>query len=236
MEFSEEISKHDLRIERCKRHEGRTIAFITAVLSGFRDCEEISEYGKFKKSLMEEYLSLLDGIPSDDTFRRFFSVIRHPRNNNDRCTLMDRPNGTNWVVRQCVTVGEALYLGKLHREWPWIKSFEVVVSERAKDGGSVREERYFITSLKMDAKLFLKTSRRHWGIENGLHWRLDMDFQEDKSRKRENAALNFSIINKMAISVLNCDKKKEPMVRKRQRAALNDEYLKSLLKNLETVL
>ena len=78
LDFAIEISKHDDRIDRCKKHEGRTIAFVTlcAVLSGFRGWEEIGEYGKCKQSLMEEYLGPLDGMPSHDTISRFFSLLK----------------------------------------------------------------------------------------------------------------------------------------------------------------
>lgn len=62
-----------------------------------------------------------------------------------------------------------LYLRKLRSEWPWVKSFGVIISERLGKEGVKREERYFITSLKMDAGLFLKTERDPWRVENGLH-------------------------------------------------------------------
>ncbi len=56
-----------------------------------------------------------------------------------------------------------------------------------------------------------------------------MDFLEDASRKRKNAATNFSVVNKMAIAILGTDKNKEPMRRKRQRASLSDDYLRQLI-------
>ena len=85
----------------------------------------------------------------------------------------------------------------------------------------------------MDAARALKTARMHWGIENGLHWRLDVDFDEDASRKRKNAATNFSLVSKMAMAVLRTDLKKEPLRRKMLRASLNDEYLRQLLDNFK---
>lgn len=83
----------------------------------------------------------------------------------------------------------------------------------------------------MNLFFYIKTAREHWGVENGLHWRLDVDFQEDASRKRKNAATNFSLVSKMAIAILNTDEKKEPMRRKRQRASLSDGYLRYLIDN-----
>ena len=57
-----------------------------------------------------------------------------------------------------------------------------------------------------------------------------------KGRKKKNAAINFSLVNKMAMAILSFDKKKEPLRRKRQRAALKEEYLKQLLGKLEEIL
>ena len=67
--FSTEVGNHDTRIDRCKRHEGRTIVFITlcAVLCGWRTWDEICEFGKYKKHIMEEYLGeLVGGIDIKD--------------------------------------------------------------------------------------------------------------------------------------------------------------------------
>ena len=139
--------------------------------------------------------------------------------------------GKSFCVRSCVAISDLSLIETFRKEWPWIKSFGMITLEREKDGEIVREDRYFITSLRADADLFLKTAREHWGVENGLHWRLDVDFLEDASRKRKNAATNFSVVNKMAIAILGTDKKKEPMRRKRQRASLSDDYLRQLIDN-----
>lgn len=84
--------------------------------------------------------------------------------------------------------------------------------------------------MEMDAEFFLEAARRHRGIENGLHWRLDVDFDEDSTRKKKNAAKNFSLILKMAIDILSLDKSKKPFSRKRMRMAMDEEYFKSMLK------
>lgn len=82
--------------------------------------------------------------------------------------------------------------GELYKEWPWIKLFGMVTSEKTVDSELDKETRYFVSSLYDNAKYFLKACKDHWGVENGLHWRLDVDFQEDDARKRKNAATNFS--------------------------------------------
>ena len=370
--FATEIATHDTRIDRCKRHEGRTIAFITlcAVICGYRTWDEICQYGRYKKTLMEEYLGPLDSTPSADTIGRFFALVKpesfegvyrewmaeifrlrkSPKDaqpdkeviavdgkeicgaaaaegspvrvvsayavksgislgqtivgektneipalrelvgeidikgaiitadalhcqketceaivsagadfflfvKSNQKSLMDAVVeavdtalnsrghtqvvqkkksydgrvGKDFKIRTCVAVSDLTLIEAIRREWPWIKSFGKVTLESEKDGELVKEERYFITSHKVDAGLFLKTAREHWGVENGLHWRLDVDFQEDASRKRKNAAINFSVISKMAIAILGMDQKKEPMRRKRQRASLSDDYLRQLI-------
>ena len=59
-----------------------------------------------------------------------------------------------------------------------------------------------IISLENDPKRILKFKRKHWGIENGLHWQLDVTFNEDDDRKRKNSAQNYSLIAKMTLNIL----------------------------------
>ena len=67
--------------------------------------------------------------------------------------------------------------------------------------------RYFITSLNESPEKILSYVRSHWGIENKLHWILDVQFDEDQSRKRnENAAQNYSIVLKIALNLLKNEK------------------------------
>ena len=152
-------------------------------------------------------------------------TLVHPRNNTSRAESEDRTHSRE-IHRVCIAIGEPLYLGRQREEWTGIKSFGAIISENE----SGNETRYFISSMEMDAEFFLEAARRHWGIENGLHWRLDVDFDEDSTRKKKNAAKNFSLISKMAIAILSLDKSKKPFSRKRMRMAMDEEYFKSMLK------
>jgi predicted transposase YbfD/YdcC len=70
-------------------------------------------------------------------------------------------------------------------------------------GKTEREIRYYITSLKPDAARLNAVIRQHWGIENKLHWVLDVGFGEDLDRKRAgHAAQNFSLLNRIALNLL----------------------------------
>ncbi|MDR1235846.1 MAG: ISAs1 family transposase, partial [Holosporaceae bacterium] len=76
-------------------------------------------------------------------------------------------------------------------------------------GKETEEERYYISSLSLDAQTLNDVARKHWGIENRLHWRLDVIFNEDKACIRnDNAAENMNIMRKWSIAVLVKAKKK----------------------------
>jgi predicted transposase YbfD/YdcC len=94
--------------------------------------------------------------------------------------------------------------------WKDLKSVVMIVSEREVKGEASSEVRYYISSRKTSAKEFASMARRHWGIENGLHWTLDVTMGEDASRVRKgNGAKNFALLRRLAVSVL----KKSPCTR-----------------------
>ncbi len=95
----------------------------------------------------------------------------------------------------------------------------------------VTEVRYYISSATDDAKTFNANIRKHWGIENKLHWTLDVIFDEDRQHKRtKSAAQNFSFIRKIALNLLKQDKSKGSLVTKRLKAGWDDKFLIHLLK------
>jgi predicted transposase YbfD/YdcC len=118
--------------------------------------------------------------------------------------------------------------------WPGLQSIVRINSERAekKTGKITRETRYYISSLSNDAAMFNVKIRQHWAIENNLHWTLDVIFNEDALlMKSGNSAVNFSIVNKMALTLLDREKStKMSKPSKRLTAALDDEY-RSLVLN-----
>ena len=91
--------------------------------------------------------------------------------------------------------------------------------------------RYYISSLKADVEDFQRAIRSHWGIENKLHWTLDVAFSEDDSRKRiGNSAQNFSLINKIALNLLKNEKTAKQGVKgKRLKAGWDNQYLLKIL-------
>lgn len=95
------------------------------------------------------------------------------------------------------------------------------------------ETRLYLSSLKPCAKTLEKNIRAHWGVENSLHWILDVAFNEDASMKtNQNAVQNFSIINRIALNLLANDKTKKRSIKgKRLDAGWDNEYLLKILKN-----
>ena len=95
----------------------------------------------------------------------------------------------------------------------------------------VAQIRYFLSSYAGDPQRLARAIRRHWTIENGLHWVLDVTFAEDHSRVRdERAARNLALLRKIAINLANRDRGSAGSVRaKRKRAGWEDGYLLQLL-------
>ena len=118
-------------------------------------------------------------------------------------------------------------------EWTSLQALVRIESERYhKATGKIeREIRYYITSLSPDAARLNSVIRQHWGIENKLHWVLDVGFGEDLDRKRAgHAAQNFSILNRIALNLLKNDKSSKRGIKgKRLKAAWNIPYLLKLL-------
>lgn len=122
-------------------------------------------------------------------------------------------------------------LDKMYKEWKDIRTIVETSSERLllKKGKVQKEKRYYITSLEMNAENIHELVRAHWKIENNLHWQMDVAFGEDRDRKTKNAARNFSLICKMALTLLQRDKKKVSIKTKRKIAGWAQEYLEQVI-------
>ena len=94
------------------------------------------------------------------------------------------------------------------------------------------ETRLYISSLNDEAEAFSKYIRMHWGVENSLHWTLDMTFREDEQRKHDkNSAQNFAIVRKIVLNLLKQeDSKKLSLRTKRLKAGWDNNFLLKILK------
>jgi predicted transposase YbfD/YdcC len=134
--------------------------------------------------------------------------------------------------RRCSVIADLSMIDKA-AEWASLQGLVRIESERyhKAPGKTEREIRYYITSLRPDAARLNSVVRQHWGIENKLHWVLDVGFGEDLDRKRAgHAAQNFSVLNRIALNLLKQDTTfKRGIKAKRLKAAWNHPYLLKLL-------
>lgn len=116
-------------------------------------------------------------------------------------------------------------------EWAKLKSIGMVDSERTIGKESSVERRCYLTSLDADAKEFARAVRGHWGVENGLHWTLDIAFREDECRVRQgHAAQNFALLRRLALNLLKRDKTAKVGIKARRlKAGWSHEYLERIL-------
>ena len=116
--------------------------------------------------------------------------------------------------------------------WEDLRSVGVVEARRTVGGKESVERRYYLSSLGSDAEKFARAVRAHWGVENRLHWVLDVVFGEDQSRARTgHAAENLAQTRRLAINLLRQDKTCKRGIKGRLlRAAIDPDYLRSILK------
>jgi predicted transposase YbfD/YdcC len=116
-------------------------------------------------------------------------------------------------------------------QWENLHSIGLIESVRIVKGKTTIESRYYISSLPNDAQKLGESVRSHWGIENSLHWVLDVGFREDDCRiRKDNAPQNFALIRQLSLNLLNPEKTSKTGVRnKRLRAGWDDDYLTKIL-------
>lgn len=135
-------------------------------------------------------------------------------------------------TRRSSAIGDLSLLDNTE-QWAGLRSIVRIESTRyhKASGQQEQETRYYITSLAPHAALLNAAIRQHWGVENKLHWVLDVDFGEDQSRKRAGyAAENFSLLTRIALNLIRKDKSTKGSVRgKRLQAAWDHEFLWKLL-------
>jgi predicted transposase YbfD/YdcC len=116
-------------------------------------------------------------------------------------------------------------------EWAGLKVIGMCVRERQVGKAEPTEEvSFFIGSKVMSAKAYGKVLRNHWGIENNLHWQLDVSFAEDGNRvTKRNGAENLSLLRRLALMMLKHHPSKESIAGKQWHAALNPQFLEEML-------
>jgi predicted transposase YbfD/YdcC len=117
--------------------------------------------------------------------------------------------------------------------WTGLRSIALIESERRHNGQTSTERRFYISSLPADARTLLGAIRTHWGIENSLHWVLDVTFQEDQMRTRkDNGPELRAMLNHVAVNICKTNTTRKASIRrKRNMAAWEPDFLTELITN-----
>ncbi len=151
---------------------------------------------------------------------------------HDYAKTVDKGHG-RLETRECWTISREDYLEALrtHAAWSGLRSVAMVRATRQKGDEISVVTRYYISSLDGHAARLLDVTRRHWGIENDLHWSLDIAFREDESRVRTgHGPENLAVLRHMALNVLKQEKSANVGIKtKRLKAGWDETYLLRLL-------
>lgn len=149
--------------------------------------------------------------------------------NLDKYETTDGDHGRIETRRYAMTTDIDWLPGK--ENWPGLKSIGMVESTREINGEVSTEKRYYISSLESDVKNFGDSVRSHWGIENKVHWVLDIGFREDESRIRNgNAPENFAVLRHIALNLIRKNNSFKGSIKtKRFTAALDVDYLEEIM-------
>jgi predicted transposase YbfD/YdcC len=136
-------------------------------------------------------------------------------------------------VRECWVTSDPEYLVSVGqaKKWTNLQSLVMIVRKRIIDGAETIKTRFYISSLGADARRILKATRQHWSIENGLHWVLDIAFNEDRSRvRKDHAPANLAVLRHMAVNLLKQETSANGGIKaKRLQAGWNEDYLIKVL-------
>jgi predicted transposase YbfD/YdcC len=175
--------------------------------------------------LYEDVVKLFDDLEASDFKAYAFSQEQTVNKNHGRietrtCWVIDDPN-------ILMHLRDAL-------EWEGLRAVVKVHARRQSGEDVSQRDRYFLSSLKKDAKELLAAIRSHWSIENELHWVLDIAFREDESRiRKDHGPENFAVLRHIALNLVKQEKTQKASIKgKRLKAGWDEAYLLKILSGL----
>ena len=170
-----------------------------------------------------------------DSVRDFFALFKAAPEKTPHTVAetVEKDHG-RLETRRCYAFDQ---LDCLHRaeQWPGLKSFAVIESERLANGKLSTERRFYISSLPAEAARLAYAIRQHWKVENCLHWCMDVAFADDQMRARTgHAAHNLSVLKQLTLNLIRLDptQRKGGIKARRLIAATSDSYRAQLLRML----
>ncbi len=167
---------------------------------------------------IETFFAEADRLNNKDTGSRHYATCERSRGRKEERDYVIAP-----LPKQ---------MSALKSEWKGLRTIGRVTARVERNGKQSEDVRYFILSLPPKVKQFADAVRGHWGIENGLHWVLDVVFGEDASAIHVgHAPENFGFLRRFVLSLLKRDTSEGSLRRKRKRAAWSTNFLEKVLFN-----
>jgi predicted transposase YbfD/YdcC len=189
--------------------------------------EQITEAGgDYVLALKSNHPTLYEDVRTffDEAQANAFQGIAH-----DYAEQTDGGHG-RIEVRRCWAVDDLAWLRHQDR-WAGLRSLVLIEARRIIGEAESLEQRYYITSLAAKAAPLLGAVRGHWGIENQVHWVLDVSFREDQSRiRKDHGAANMSLLRRLTLNMIRQEQTvKWSLKGKRKRAGWDNGYLETVL-------